>query len=75
MKYLTILIMLSLNACATAHQYCLAHADEYKDYDECYSERVARKAALRQSMSHIGDGMANAAGKRCTTDGNSVSCN
>jgi hypothetical protein len=62
-----ILLMIGLSGCATAHDYCLSHADHYSSYDECYAERSARSERLRQAFSHIGNGGSQARTLSCTS--------
>lgn len=50
---------LALSGCATSHQYCMDHLSDYRDYDQCYSEREQRRAQIHQAFSHMGDGLAN----------------
>lgn len=59
MKLLIIAILaVSLSSCATAHQYCMEHQSEYRDYDQCYAERHAKEERRHYALSHAFDGMA-----------------
>lgn len=53
MRYLFCLLIVALSGCATAHDYCVSHADHYGSYDECYAERSARSERLHNSLSHM----------------------
>ena len=52
-----VLIIPWLIGCATSHEYCMAHLDSYQSYDQCYAEREARRAAIHQVFSSVGDGL------------------
>lgn len=53
-KVVLILAVVTLNGCATAHQYCIAHANEYADYDQCYAERKERSEKISRAFSQMG---------------------
>lgn len=50
------MIALSLflvTGCATAHDYCISHAEHYANYDECYAERSAANAKSKEHFQNI----------------------
>lgn len=59
-------MVLALTSCATSHDYCVSHSENYSSYDECYAEREARKERIRESLSHMGDGLQNHQSVQCT---------
>ena len=65
--YLFYVLCLLLSGCATAHDYCVNHAENYSSYDECYAERQARSARIHEALSHMGDGFQNRQTTQCTS--------
>ncbi len=69
MKILLISILLLMTGCmtmfrGTPHEYCQKHSESYASYDQCYSEETSKRKDIRNSMSHIGDGLSNANNKQ-----------
>lgn len=54
MKYLSI-VLFTLSGCATAHDYCVDHAEHYGSYQECYAERTERSREHRHQLAHAFD--------------------
>ena len=67
MNKLSILFFLLLTSCATSHDYCMDHLSNYSNYNECYSEREARKERIREALSHMSDGFQNKQTVQCTS--------
>lgn len=61
MKLLLLSTLLILSGCGlrqTAHEYCSEdkNLSRYDSYDQCYAERIEKKRAISEALSHMGDG-------------------
>lgn len=68
------MVLPAISGCATSHQYCSKHLDEYLDYDQCYADREAIRDRRQFALSHMGDGLANQKTINCHSyaNGNNV---
>jgi len=85
MKQITYTTLVFLGAlilssgCASVHDYCMDHTENYSTYDECYQEVSAIRARRREALSHMGDGLKNHSNRNstisCTTISGVTNCN